>query len=76
MLSNAEVDKPVRAPLLALLLLWLLDASADDDVAPRDSSRPAFSGGLSGDSRTWRYVERQFHPRFSRRLPGEEQQHR
>ena len=58
MLSNAEVDKPVRAPLLALLLLWLLDASADDDVAPRDSSRPAFSGGLSGDSRTWRYVTR------------------
>ena len=32
-------------PLLALLLLPLLEARADDDIAPRDSSRPA--GDLS-----------------------------
>ena len=38
-------------PVLALLLLPLLEASADDDIAPRDSSRPAF----------WRLVVRQSH---------------
>ena len=33
--------------LLALLLLPLLEASGDDDIARRDSSEPASSGDLS-----------------------------
>ena len=39
-------------PLLAPVLLVLLEASADDDIAPRDSIRPASSGDISRDNRT------------------------
>ena len=51
MLTNAEFERPL--PPLALLLLPLLEASADDDIAPRDANRPAPS--------FWRHVVRQSH---------------
>ena len=47
MLTIAQFERPVRDTLARLLLLPLLEASADDDIAPRDSNRPAPSGDLS-----------------------------
>ena len=49
--TNADFERPVRGTparsLLPLLFLLLLEASADADIAPRDSSSPASSGDLS-----------------------------
>ena len=45
MLTNAQFERPVRGTLARVAIL--LKASADDDITPRDSNRPAPSGDLS-----------------------------